>query len=501
MERLKAIFNFEFLIFNFRNLCIEAFLICLLLFPTLATSEEGSQKVRKPVFAGSFYPSEKDMLEKKIDGFLKAAELKSEKINSHLIGIMVPHAGYEFSGEVAAYAYSQLKDGPYKTVIIIGSSHRMPFRGISIYPSGAWATPLGKVEIDRKAAQKLMEQCKAIKVFIPAFEEEHSLEVQLPFLQKTLKSFRIIPLLIGSMDTDDYRSLSDALVKMLRQNPKETLIVASSDMSHYHTYNKANQIDLSALKEIETLNADRLLDGLNNGKHELCGAHGLIALIMASKTLNAEAKTLYYANSGDVTVDKNRVVGYGSVAFYYPIDDHALNKKEQKTLLMIARKTVDEYITKGTMPEFQIKEGKLLEKRGAFVTLTKKGELRGCIGYITSVEQLYKAVSEMAVAASSRDPRFPAVSRNELEDIHIEISVLSPLKLINSKNGVDVGRHGLYITRGNYSGLLLPQVAVEQRWNKEEFLKQTCRKAGLPANIWKEKGTNIYTFTAQIISE
>ncbi len=494
MERLKAILNF-------RNFCIKAFLICLILFPALATSEEGSQKIRKPVFAGSFYPSDKDMLEKKIDGFLKAAESKSDKINSHIIGIMVPHAGYEYSGEVAAYAYSQLKDGPYKTVIIIGSSHRMPYRGISIYPSGVWATPLGKVEIDQMTAQTLMEQCKAIKVFSPAFEEEHSLEVQLPFLQKTLKSFRIVPLLIGSMDTDDYRTLSDTLVKILRQNPKETLIVASSDMSHYHTYNKANQIDKSALKEIDTLNADRLLDGLNNGRYELCGAQGLITLMMASKTLNAEAKTLYYANSGDVAVDKGRVVGYGSVAFCYPVDSHALSKNEQKTLLMIARKTVDEYITKGSIPKFPIKEGKLLEKRGAFVTLTKKGELRGCIGYITAVKQLYKTVSEMAVAASSRDPRFPAVSRNELEEIHIEISVLSALKLINSKDEVDVGRHGLYITRGNYSGLLLPQVAVEQKWNREEFLKQTCRKAGLPANIWKEKGTNIYTFTAQIFSE
>ncbi|MCX5811327.1 MAG: AmmeMemoRadiSam system protein B [Proteobacteria bacterium] len=501
MERLKAIFNFQFRISNFKNWSITTFIICFFIFPALSAAEEGSLKVRKPVYAGSFYPADRDALEKKIDDFLKEAESKVEKVNSPLIGIMVPHAGYEYSGEVASYAYSQLRGRHYKTVIIIGSSHRMPFRGISIYPSGAWETPLGKVEIDQKVAQRLMEQCKAIKVFSPAFEQEHSLEVQLPFLQKTLKSFRIVPLLIGSMNTDDYRTLSDALVKILRQNPKETLIVVSSDMSHYHTYNQANQMDKPALKEIEALNTDKLFDGLNNGEYELCGAQGVIALLMASKTLNAEAKTLRYANSGDVTRDKGRVVGYGSVAFYYPDDSHALNKKEQKTLLMIARKTVDEYITKGNIPGFQIKEGKLLEKRGAFVTLTKKSELRGCIGYIVPVEQLYRAVSEMAIAASSRDPRFPPVSKDELKDIHIEISVLSPLKLISSTDEVEVGRHGLYITRGNYSGLLLPQVATEQKWNKEEFLKQTCHKAGLPINAWKEKGTNIYTFTAQIFSE
>jgi MEMO1 family protein len=494
MERIRTIFNF-------RNRRIVAFIICSFLFPTLAMADEGSQKVRKPVYAGSFYPADKGMLEKKIDSFLKEAESKCEKINAPLMGIMVPHAGYEYSGQVAAYAYSQLKGRSYKTVIIIGSSHRMPFRGISISPSGTWATPLGKVEIDQKAAQTLMEQCKAIKIFSPAFEQEHSLEVQLPFLQKTLKSFRIVPILIGSIDTDDYRTLSDALMKIQRQNQNETLIVVSSDMSHYHTYNKANQMDEPALKEIEALNTDRLLDGLNNGGYELCGAQGVIALLMASKTLNAEAKTLHYANSGDVTGDKDRVVGYGTVAFYYPVVSHALNKKEQKILLMIARKTMDEYITKGNIPEFQIKEGKLLEKRGAFVTLTKKGELRGCIGYIMAVEQLYKAVSGMAIAASSRDPRFQRVSSNELRDVHIEISVLSPLKLINSPDEVETGKHGLYISKGNYSGLLLPQVAVEQGWNREEFLKQTCRKAGLPTNAWKEKGTNIHTFTAQIFSE
>jgi hypothetical protein len=501
MEGLNAILNFKFLISNLKKRSMAIFLLFLFIFPAPALADEGLQKVKKPVYAGSFYPADEGALEKKIDGFLKAAELKCEKINSPLIGIMVPHAGYEYSGDVAAYAYNQLRGRPYKTVIIIGSSHRMPFRGISIYPSGAWATPLGKVEIDRKAAQTLMEQCKAIKVFSPAFEQEHSLEVQLPFLQRTLKSFKIVPLIIGSMDTDDYKKLSNALVKMLRQNPKETLIVVSSDMSHYHAYNIANQMDRSALKEIEKLNTDKLLDGLNNGGYELCGAQGVVALLMASKALNAESKTLHYANSGDVTRDKGRVVGYGSVAFYYPGNSHTLNNKEQKTLIIIARKTMDEYITNGNIPEFQIKEGKLLEKRGAFVTLTKKGELRGCIGYIVPVEQLYRAVSMMAVAASSRDPRFPPVSVEELKDIHIEISVLSPLKLINNIEEVEAGRHGLYITRGNYAGLLLPQVAAEHGWNREEFLKHTCRKAGLPINAWKEKGTNIYTFTAQIFSE
>ena len=505
MERIKKITKFGF--WNANSLSLKAtifnivFIIYLLLSPSPATAEDGTQKLRKPVFAGSFYPADKGALEKQVDGYLKEAESKEEKLNYPLIGIISPHAGYEYSGGIASYAYNQLKGRHYKTIIIIGSSHRMPFRGISIYPSGSWETPLGKVEIDQKTSGTLMEHCKAIKVFSPAFEQEHSLEVQLPFLQRTLEAFKIVPLLIGSMNVDDYKTLSDALVKIIKKNPKETLIVVSSDMSHYHPYNKAYQMDKSALRTIETLNTDKLFTGLNNGEYELCGAQGIIALMMAAKELNAQVKILQYANSGDVSRDRNRVVGYGSVAFYYPDDGYSLNKKEQKKLLMIARKTLDEYIAKGNIPVFQIKEKKFLDKRGAFVTLTKNGELRGCIGYIVPVEPLYKAVTEMAVAASSKDPRFPAVSRDELKNIHIEISVLSPLKLIDSVDSVEVGKHGLYITKGNYSGLLLPQVAVEYGWNREEFLRQTCRKAGLPPDTWKEKGTNIYTFTAQIFSE
>jgi AmmeMemoRadiSam system protein A len=168
---------------------------------------------------------------------------------------------------------------------------------------------------------------------------------------------------------------------------------------------------------------------------------------------------------------------------------------------MIARKTLDEYISKSSVPQFDIKEGKLLEKRGVFVTLTKNHDLRGCIGYIVPVAPLYKAVIEMTVSASTRDPRFPPVSKGELKDINIEISALTPLKLISDPNNIEVGKHGLYITKGNYSGLLLPQVATEYKWNREEFLRQTCTKAGLPQNAWEDKRTKIYTFTAQIFSE
>ena len=387
-------------------------------------------------------------------------------------------------------------------MIIIGSSHQVPFKGISIYPSGSWETPLGNVRIDRKIAQYLMDNCKSVKVYPAAFAREHSLEVQVPFLQRSLKSFTIVPLVTGSLDGEDYKNLSDALLKLLKQNPKDILVVTSSDMSHFHSYNKASQMDKLALKDIEELGFEKLFNNLYSGNCELCGAPGVITLLMVASKLNGRAKILNYANSGDVTSDKDRVVGYGAVAFTYPDkSDSALSRQEQNTLLMIARKTLDEYISKGNIPQFDIKESRLLEKRGVFVTLTKNHDLRGCIGYIVPVVPLYKAVIEMTVSASTRDPRFPPVSKGELKDINIEISALTPLRLIDDPGGIEMGKHGLYITKGNHSGLLLPQVAAEHKWNREEFLRQTCIKAGLPQNAWKDKGTSIYTFTAQIFSE
>jgi hypothetical protein len=486
------------------NLKILFFTITVItiLFTTNFAFADEQQKVRKPVFAGSFYPADKNQLEKKIDGYLKEAEIKSEKFSSHIFGIIAPHAGYDYSGLAAAYSYNQIRGGKYKTVVIIGPSHRVHFKGVSIYPSGAWETPLGKVSIDGKAAQMLMDSCKLIKALPPAFEREHSLEVQLPFLQRTLKSFKIVPMVTGTLGKEDFINVSEALLKLVKQNPEDILIVASSDMSHFHSYSKAYQMDKLALKHIEHLDIENLSENLHKGNCELCGESSVILLMAVASKLKAVTKILYYANSGDVTNDKSRVVGYGSAAFaFQEKDGPLLNRQEQDTLLMIARKTLDEYISKGSAPHFNVKEGRLLEKRGVFVTLKKHHELRGCIGYILPVAPLYKSVIDMTISASTRDPRFPPVKKDELKLISIEISALTPLKLIDNPGSIEIGKHGLYITKGSNSGLLLPQVAAEYKWSSVEFLRQTCMKAGLPHNAWEDKKTKIYSFTAQIFSE
>jgi MEMO1 family protein len=346
-----------------------------------------------------------------------------------------------------------------------------------------------------------MKKCAIIRSFPAAFEHEHSLEVQVPFLQKTLTGFKIVPIVTGIMDKNDYKDFADTLGSIVKNNRGKVLIVASSDMSHFHAYDAAGKMDNLTLKDIGELNADGLHQHLQKGDCELCGAQGVLSLIMLAKQMNGKATVLKYANSGDVTNDKTMVVGYSSAVFSSVQADQGLNRKEQEVLLSIARKALEGYVRNGIMLATDAKEKNLLERRGAFVTLTKNGSLRGCIGYIQPVTPLYKAVSDMAIAASTRDLRFSPVAQGELKDIHIEISVLSPLMLIEDTNEIMVGKHGLYVSRGNNAGLLLPQVATQQGWSREEFLRQTCVKAGLPPQAWQDRNTQIYTFSAQIFSE
>ncbi|OPY79518.1 MAG: hypothetical protein A4E64_00414 [Syntrophorhabdus sp. PtaU1.Bin058] len=486
---------------NFNIVSVVSCIICAVLLSTGCFAEDVLARVKKPVFAGSFYPGERSVLAGMIDGYLKETEPKKDRISARIFGIMAPHAGYEYSGRTAAYAYNQIKGRPYTTVILMGPTHRVPFNGVAIYPSGSWETPLGNVQVDHEITKRLMEKCPVIRNYPVAFEREHSLEVQVPFLQRTLKDFRIVPMVMGMMGENDYRVLADALCELLQQHAGKILIVASSDMSHFHAYREANEMDARTLKEIGALDTGRLAAGLAKGDYELCGSQAVLTLMMVAKKIGGEATILHYANSGDATGDRSRVVGYGAVAFSLSEKGAGLSKKEQKALLAIARKTLEEAVTKGNITPVDTKDRALLEKRGVFVTLTRNGRLRGCIGYIIPVMPLYKAVSDMAVAAAIRDPRFRPVTKEELKEIHIEISVLSPLKNIDDPQEIEIGKHGLFIVRGDNQGLLLPQVATEYMWNREEFLKQTCLKAGLPPEAWREKGTKIYSFSAQIFSE
>lgn len=468
-----------------------------------AAAEEPAVHVKKAAFAGSFYPADKLSLQVLVDGYLKDTEKDVQGLPPGVFAIIAPHAGYIYSGKVASYAYNTIKGKGYRTVILLGSSHRAAFKGIALYPSGSWETPLGRVTIDTATGRKLSSMHKGIQVNPGVFDKEHSLEVQLPFLQRTLKDFKIVPLLTGSVDKQDLEALANAIGTILQQNRGKVLLVVSSDMSHYHPYSDAVRMDSSTLRSIEGLDCENLSEGIAKESNELCGAAGVLSAMMAARKLGGEAQILHYANSGDVTGDRSKVVGYSSVAFFKPEKrkNNPLNNQEKKKLLSIARKTLEEYVSAKTIPSMDVSEQRLKERMGAFVTLNIHGQLRGCIGMIKAVAPLYKAVIEMTVAASSNDMRFRPVSKGELKDITIEISVLTPLKPINNVDEIKVGTHGLYMVRGGNSGLLLPQVATHYNWSREEFLRQTCSKAGLPLDAWKDRETKIYIFSAQIFSE
>jgi len=505
MGSLRSVRRSAFGVSNYKYrlniICAISCIICIVFLCTAGFAEDVLVKVRKPAFAGSFYPGEGPALARTIDGYMKEAGSKKDRASAPVFGIIAPHAGYQYSGRVAAYAYNQVKGKPYTTVILMGPTHRVPLSGAAIYPAGLWETPLGRVQVDHDIAKKLAGRCTFMKNYPLAFEREHSLEVQVPFLQQALKDFKIVPIVMGMMEGPDYRALADALCELLKQHAGKILIVASSDMSHFHNYREASRMDRLALKLIGDLDTEALAAGLAKNDYELCGSQAVLTLMMVAKKAGGEAKVLHYANSGDVIEDKNRVVGYGAVAFSLRETGAGLNKREQKALLACARKTLEEAVALGRTAPAEAKEKALLEKRGVFVTLTKNGRLRGCIGYITPVMPLYRAVSDMTVSAASRDPRFPPVAKEELKDIHIEISVLSPLKNVDDPHEIEIGKHGLFIVPGNNQGLLLPQVAAEYMWSREEFLKQTCLKAGLPSNAWQDRGTKIYSFSAQIFSE
>lgn len=505
------------------------FTIYFLLFTVFIGCSSHSQEVRPPAVSGTFYPGNRAELENMTKEFLLNVD-KGFAIarDERLIGLIVPHAGYIYSGQVAAYSYKVLQNLSHKldgiTVVLLGSSHWVLFDGASVYPKGSWETPLGKVSIDEEITKILMKKSRVFKPYLPAHEKEHSLEVQLPFLQMILKNFKIVPIIYGKIFNDDFDIAVEILFSLAKE--KHVIIIASSDMSHYHPYAMACLIDGKTLRNIEELNHSGLQEDVNKGLCELCGSVPVLTLMKIAKKMNAKVKILKYANSGDVgTGDKDRVVGYCAVAFYCkgaqnPVQKSdslksqkspkgsfelkgvkMLNKQQQERLLKIARQTLEEYIRKGKILEFKETDPALMEKCGAFVTLTKKGCLRGCIGYIQAILPLYETVSKMAIEASTGDPRFPKVTPEELKDIHIEISVLGPLKEIKDVNEIEVGKHGIYIRKGYSSGLLLPQVATSYGWDKWQFLDQTCLKAGLPAGAWGDKDTQIFIFSAEVFAE
>ena len=470
---------------------------CWLAFGVLSQAQE----IKEPNVAGSFYPDNPAELSQMIDTFLAAADPQPQE--GHIFALISPHAGYGFSGGAAAFGYKLIKDKPYRTVIVIGPKHEYGFSGISIYSEGIFRTPLGDLAIDKEFAQKLLYGDKDIFFEPGAFEKEHSVEVQLPFLQKTLSNFKIVPIVMRDCSLATCQKLADLLKKAIGER-KDVLVVASTDMYHGGDYQALEATDNLTISFLKNMDVEGLYYGLREEKLQLCGGFAVVTALILSKELGHEKlQVLKYTNSAEVIGTKsNWMVGYVSCAIDREGEATMLNKNQRKRLLEIARKSIQEYLSTGRKIELAETDPVLLKEMGAFVTLHKHGELRGCIGNLIGQQPLYLTVRDMAVEAAVDDPRFSPVQLTELENIEIEISALSPLQRIESADEIKIGVHGVLVKRGFHSGVFLPQVATETGWSKEEFLKELCsQKAGLPPLAWKDKTTEIYIFTAEVFSE
>lgn len=483
----------------------------LVLLVCLCCQGAEQQKDRPAAVAGLFYPADAAQLAAFVDSVLARADVP--KVKGTVIGIIAPHAGYPFSGGVAAHSYAMVKGKHYKRVVIIGPSHVEAFGYASVYDGDSYATPLGRVAVDREFARQLARADASIRLSslghaLRKDQSEHALEVQLPFLQRALSGeFKIVPIAMGEQSYESSRALGMALVRLLRKND-DTLLVASSDLSHYYKYDEAVRKDHNLLNGITQNDFLTVSRNLEMNVWEACGGAPIVAVMIAAQHLGGSApRLLKYANSGDVTGDKGRVVGYAALAIFEDPTKStdkasALSSDEKAELLNIARSSVESAVREHKLYQSPVPAtGVLLQERGAFVTLTKKGELRGCIGYTTPIYPLYMTVRDVAALAALRDPRFPPVRESELKELEYEISVLSPMQHVLDTKTIKIGEHGLRIRKGPREGLLLPQVPVSEHWDRATFLEQVLRKAGLPGEAWRDEDSDLFTFTATVFSD
>ncbi len=477
--------------------------------------QDVGQTIRRPVYAGQFYDAQPDRLSSRLEVFLAGVKELPSLPRDPLV-IIVPHAGYIYSGQTAAYAYALVKGRAYDKVVIIGPSHQFGFNGCSIWPRGGFETPLGVMSVDEETCSRLMKATGF--EFIPeAHAREHSVEVQIPFLQKVLPQVKIVPVVMGFPTRRVIERLADGLTTVL--TGEKALVVVSTDMSHYLPQDEARKIDGETAKLIADLKIEALLRQVISGENIMCGGGGVCAsLLYLQKRGEPRVAILRYADSTEGGGPQEQVVGYLAAAAYLTSEARpekgkeerlerggssalqeaafSLTAEEKKELLRLAKQAVELYVREGKVLNYHTENARFWEEKGAFVTIKKRGQLRGCIGHIEPILPLYLTIIRCAILAATEDPRFNPVEVGELNSLSYEISVLTTPQRINNPREVVVGRHGLIISREGKRGVLLPQVPVEEGWDRETFLTQVCLKAGLPANAWRLPGSELYVFEA-----
>ena len=480
-----------------------------------AAAPSASKRVREPAVAGLFYPKDPATLSHMLDALL--ANATPHTIDGELRALVCPHAGYPYSGPVAATAYRLLSGHNFQTVVLLAVSHYAGFAGASVANADVYRTPLGDVPVSPKARElaktspfMLEPRCfvqrpswfsQASHAVPPDGADtpetwEHSGEVQVPFLQKTLKNFELVPVVTGEADPE---LMARALAPLVDD---KTLVVASTDLSHYHPYDEARARDKVTTDAIVNRDIDRM-----KVSGDACGKKPVLALMYLAKQKGWNATLLDYRNSGDTAGNKDAVVGYAAIAFYTP-RQQSFTTPERKLLLGLARRTLREVVTNGKQPEVATDAfpAGFAEKKGCFVTLTERGQLRGCIGHILPQESLYKAIMDNAQSAALHDYRFTPVQPDELDKIEIEVSVLtvpepltfsSPDDLLNK---LRPPHDGVVLQIDGRGATYLPQV-WEQIPDKTIFLNSLAEKAGCEPDAWRGADTKVFIYHVEAFKE
>ena len=485
-----------------------------------------AQNIKEADLAGSWYSDNPRILKKGINNYLKNA--KVEPLKKEVIALICPHAGLIYSGNVAAYGFKALENKKIDTVILVGFSHRIDFDGIAVFSYEGFKTPLGALTVDKKLTEKISLVHKKIFTYPEAFENENSIELILPFIQAVFGSPKVLLLALGRQSWENCEILGEALAEVL-EGEGNFLIIASTDMSHYLSFSLAEKTDASTVDLIGAMNPRDLFFACY-GQNRLCGLGAVVSTMIAAKKIGAtKLEVLKKSTSAEVSGDKERVVGYlsavmvreevkevnsarnrhsesGSEVFNQAKEndemDELLNSRQKKELLKLTRDAIVFYLNEGKILERELEDEVFKTVMGIFVTLRCNHQLRGCIGNIVGTKPLYLGAQDMAIAAATQDSRFSPVTKEELKDIHIEISVLSPLRKITDSEEIIMGRHGVLVRDNFRSGVYLPQVATETGWNKEEFMNSLCgHKAGMAPDAWKKGECDIYIFSAEVFEE
>ena len=482
-----------------------------------------SLPVREPAFAGQFYPSDPAKLRAAIDGFLHDA---LERPSATPVAIVVPHAGYIYSGQIAADAYRVLKGACPDIVVILGANHTgRGYREMAVFDGAGFRTPLGTARIDRALASALVEAGAGAVFDNAAHDGEHSIEVQVPFIQRSCPAAAIVPIVVGETDPDTAARFGRSVARVLAG--RRAVIVASSDLSHYPPQETARDVDQRTLAAIASLDPARLTAAVQdtmtapprNAVTCACGEGAVRVAMEAARGLGAtRGSVISYANSADTLAgEPDRVVGYGAVVLEggsLTMNDAGLMGRplisnpagplavdDQRQLLTLARETITRYLATETLPLPRGGSPRLDQARGVFVTLRKRGELRGCVGQVQAQAPLRRQAALMAFQAAFRDSRFPPVRADELSEIEVEVSVLTPMQPIADPASVVLGRDGVVLRVGDRSAVFLPEIAVEQRWTLDQLLDNLALKAGLPVKAWTQKNAQFFVFQAEAFTE